>query len=433
MKRKQLPFYLGLLALVAGQQLAFAGSGKKTKEEVGHETLQQETDRIFPKLVAVRRDLHANPELAGHETRTREVIRKYLTDLGLEVDTSLYGQSIVGILKGGKKGKKIAWRADMDALAQDFPDEVPFASVMKGVQHGCGHDVHMAVGLGIAEVLARHKASVSGTVYFIFQPEEETFAGAKNMVERGLFSRIQPDEIYGLHVTALPVGQIMVKPRELFAWQGRIRVELKKELSKEETKALTGQIRGLLARAEKGGKPWELQRIGDSATGLTSPYSIFKDYLILDERFAIRQENERCTLEAGLYETDPAKLATIAPRVEQMIAAGPYKDKLVSVTYIPGNPVVLNDEQLTGNAIATLTGIYGKDLVLPDYGLVPFFNDDFAYFQQKVPGVYFFLGGSNPAKGMIAMNHAPGFKVDGECIRTGVRSFASLLLEQLKP
>ena len=106
----------------------------------------------------------------------------------------------------------------MDALSNDFPDIVDFKSKVKGVQHSCGHDIHLGIALGIAEVLAKNKHSLSGKVYFIFQPQEETFFGAKSMLNNNLLTKITPDEIYGLHVTVLPVGQIMVKPNEIFAY-----------------------------------------------------------------------------------------------------------------------------------------------------------------------------------------------------------------------
>jgi metal-dependent amidase/aminoacylase/carboxypeptidase family protein len=202
----------------------------RAQKTLTHKSINLETDNIFAKLVEIRRDFHENPELAGNEIHTEKVIEKYLLDLGLQVDTNIYGHSVVGILKGGKKGKKIAWRAEMDA--------VPTSNI-KDVQHGCGHDIHMAIALGIAEVLAKNKRSLPGTVYFIFQPEEEAMIGAKNMVDSGLFSKIHPDEIYALHVTNLQVGQIMVKPNEIFAYQRRIRVKLKSELTNEQAKDLT--------------------------------------------------------------------------------------------------------------------------------------------------------------------------------------------------
>ncbi|WP_342327740.1 M20/M25/M40 family metallo-hydrolase [Pedobacter sp. FW305-3-2-15-E-R2A2] len=402
-----------------------------SKAALTHSSIQLQTDHIFNKLVKIRRDFHENPELAGNEIRTKKVIAQYLLDLGLEVDTNIYGHGVVGILKGGRKGKKIVWRSDMDALPNDFPDEVAFKSKNKGIQHGCGHDIHMAIGLGIAEVLAKHKASLNGTAYFIFQPEEETFIGAKGMINDGLLSRIKPDEIYGLHVTALPAGQIMVKPNELFAYQKRVHIQLKDELSKEEAKALTKKIHRFLSRVTTNSKPWEIQQMIDPKIGLMNPNTIFKDYLFMDENFNIHSKNDILSLQAYLYETDSSKLKDILPKIKQVIEDSGYKNQLLSISYIQENPTVINDEKLTNIASKTLENIYGKEVIIPDYGQVPYFNDDFAYFQQKIPGVYFFLGGSNIEKGIIAMNHAPNFQFDEESIRTGVKCFSSLMLERL--
>ena len=407
-------------------------SQKKASETLTHESIKLETDKIFDKLVEVRRHFHENPELAGKEKQTQEFIKQYLLGLGIEVKTDIYGYGIVGILKGAKKGKKIAWRAEMDALPNDFPDNIDFKSKVKGVQHGCGHDIHLAIALGIADVLAKNKQSLTGTVYFIFQPEEETFIGAKNMLDNNLLSKIKPDEIYGLHVTALPVGQIMVKPNEIFAYQKRIRLKFKNELSIEKVNELEKKIRNTLSRAKTDSKPWEIQNIVDPKIGLINPNTIFKDYLIIDENFTNYSENNELFLEANLYETNSTNLNEIIPKIKQVIETSNFKDKLLSVTFVQENPTVNNDKKLTGIAIKTLDGIYGKGFVVIDYGQVPFFNDDFAFFQQKIPGVYFLLGGSNFEKGIIAMNHSPNFKVDEECIRIGVESFSSLIKERLK-
>ena len=405
---------------------------KKASENLTHESIKLETDKIFDKLVEVRRHFHENPELAGKEKQTQEFIKQYLLGLGIEVKTDIYGYGIVGILKGAKKGKKIAWRAEMDALPNDFPDNIDFKSKVKGVQHGCGHDIHLAIALGIADVLAKNKQSLTGTVYFIFQPEEETFIGAKNMLDNNLLSKIKPDEIYGLHVTALPVGQIMVKPNEIFAYQKRIRLKFKNELSIEKVNELEKKIRNTLSRAKTDSKPWEIQNIVDPKIGLINPNTIFKDYLIIDENLTNYSENNELFLEANLYETNSTNLNEIIPKIKQVIETSNFKDKLLSVTFVQENPTVNNDKKLTGIAIKTLDGIYGKGFVVIDYGQVPFFNDDFAFFQQKIPGVYFLLGGSNLEKGIIAMNHSPNFKVDEECIRIGVKSFSSLIKERLK-
>lgn len=404
---------------------------RKNSEALIHESIKIETNKIFDKLIQVRRDFHENPELAGKEKRTQDVIKKYLLDLGIQVETDVYGYGVVGILKGAKKGKKIAWRADMDALPNDFPDNVVFKSKVKGVQHGCGHDVHMAIALGIAEVLAKNKKSLHGTVYFIFQPEEETFVGAKSMIENGLLSKIKPNEIYGLHVTALPVGQIMVKPNEIFAYQKRIQIALKNNLAKDEVIGLTKKIEGSLFRTQPDSKPWELQLMVDPKVGLANPNTIFKDYLIHDN-FSNHSKNDTLFIESNIYETDLANLKNIIPIIKQTIKDNGYKDQLLSVSFIRENPTVINDPQLTSISVKILDNIYGKGYVKADYGQVPFFNDDFAYFQQKINGVYFLLGGSNFEKGIIAMNHAPNFGVDEECIRTGVKTFSSLIFESLK-
>ncbi|SHE55563.1 M20 metallopeptidase family protein [Pedobacter caeni] len=410
----------------------FVVSSSFAQEPLSHESIKLQTDRIFSNLVKIRRDLHENPELAGNEIRTQKVIAKYLLDLGLEVDTNMYGHGVVGILKGGRKGKTIAWRSDMDALPNDFADEVAFKSKNKGVQHGCGHDIHMAVGLGIAEVLVKNKASLNGTVYFIFQPEEETFIGAKAMINDGLFSKIKPDEIYGLHVSALPVGQIMVKPNEMFAYQKRVKIQLKNELSKEEAKALTKKIHSSLYRVSSSSKPWEIQLMIDPKMGLKKANTIFKDYLFMDENFSTHTKNNTLSLQAYLYETDSTKLKDLIPKIKQVVEESGYKDQLLSISFVQDNPTVINDEKLTNAASKTLQKIYGKEVMIADHGQVPYFNDDFAYFQQKIPGVYFFLGGSNPEKGIVAMNHAPNFRVDEESIRTGVQCFSSLIVERLK-
>ena len=421
-----------LIIIIACYQQKFAIGQQNKNETLTHELIKLETDKFFDKLVEVRRNFHENPELSGKEKQTQETIKQYLLGLGLEVKTDIYGYGVVGILNGGKKGKKIGWRAEMDALPNDFPDKVDFKSKVKGIQHGCGHDIHMSIALGIAEVLSKNKKSLNGTVYFIFQPKEETFIGAKGMLDSGLFTKIKPDEIYSLHVTALPVGQIMVKPNEMFAYQKRIRIKLKNELTNEQVNELTKKIYSSLSRTQKSSKPWEIQNISDPKIGLTNPNTIFKNYLITDENFTIYSKNNERILEAYLYETDSSNIKNIIPSIKQLIEANNYKSQLLSISFIQENPTIINDKKLTNITVKTLDNIYGKDLVVPVYGQVPFFNDDFSIFQQKIPGVYFFLGGSNIEKGIIAMNHAPNFKVDEESIRIGVKSFSSLIFERLK-
>ncbi|WP_338814586.1 amidohydrolase [Bernardetia sp. Wsw4-3y2] len=405
-------------------------SCKSSDEENVHQKIEHQTNEIFDSLVKIRRDFHEYPELAGNEKRTSKIIAEYLSNLGLEVKTGFAGHGVIGILRGGKEGKNIAWRADMDALPNDMLDGVPYKSKIEGVQHGCGHDVHMAIGLGIAEVLAKNKESIKGTLYFIFQPEEETFVGAKNIVDNSLFSEMNLDEIYALHVTALPVGQIMVKPNELFAYQKRIKMKFNNKFSKEDAEILYKEIRNKTMRKKDGSSPWEIPKAFDSEIGLVNPNTIFKDYLFMEENFLIDSDDESLDIQAYLYETNQSNLQNILPKIEEIIENSIYKDKFISVSYIQENPTVLNDEKLTNNAINTLTKIYGENAIVMDYGQIPYFNDDFYYYQKEISGVYFLLGGSNAEKGITAMNHAPNFRVDEECIRIAVKSFSSLILER---
>jgi metal-dependent amidase/aminoacylase/carboxypeptidase family protein len=423
-----------LLAVLVGfQPLLVNGQQKQIQTQpLTHESIGFETDKIFDKLIEHRKHLHDIPELAGKERQTQAFIKQVLLGLGLEVKTNIYGYGLVGVLHGGKKGKKIAWRADMDALPIAPSDKAEVKSNIKDARHGCGHDVHMAIALGIAEVLAKNRNALSGTVYFIFQPEEETFVGAKHMIDNGLFSKIHPDEIYGLHVTALPVGQIAVKSNEMFAYQKRIQIRLKNELTSEQSKALTRKIHSFLSRATTGTKPWEIQNAVDPKIGITNPNTVFRDYLIMDENFSSLVEKNALILEADLYETESANLQEIIPKIKRSIETSDHRNQLISVSFVQENPTVINDKKLTEIAAQTLDRIFGKGFVVTNYGQVPFFNDDFAFFQQKVPGVYFFLGGSNLEKGIVAMNHAPNFAVDEDSIRTGVKSFSSLIFERLR-
>ncbi len=403
---------------------------KPSNKKNTHQKIQNHTDQIFNSLVEVRRDFHKYPELAGNEIRTSKIITNYLLNLGLEVKTVVGGYGVIGILKGEKQGKSIAWRADMDALPHDFSDDVEFKSKVKGIQHGCGHDVHMAIGLGIAEVLSKYKSSISGTICFIFQPEEETFQGAKNMIENGLFETIDPDEIYGLHVCALPVGKIMVKPKEVFAYQKGIQISMKNEISKLEARALYEEIKNKMTRIHPESEPWNLQNAFDPKIGLSNPNTIFNDYCFMDENAVIETEGGQLHIRAYLYETSSSRIDSIIAKIEGEIKAGKHKNLFHSVAIIQDNPTVMNNEVLTNESIKAISKIYGIDLISSFYGQIPYFNDDFCYFQQKIPGVYFLLGGSNHDKGIIAMNHAPNFRVDEECIRLGVKTFSSFILER---
>jgi metal-dependent amidase/aminoacylase/carboxypeptidase family protein len=176
-----------------------------------------------------------------------------------------------------------------------------------------------------------------------------------------------------------------------------------------------------------------MQQILDPKIGLSNDKTIFQDYCFLNQPFSAYTEKEEQILATDLYETNAQKIPLIIPQIKKILAASKYASNLGAVLFIQENITVNNDPKLTGLAIQTLDQIYGKDFVVKAYGQVPFFNDDFAFYQQKIPGVYFLFGGSNFEKGWIAMNHAPNFMVDESCLLNGVKYFSSLLVERAKP
>lgn len=429
---KQIIRYIIILVLffhIANQSY---GSNKMQDSTI-HDFIQIQTNEIFNQLIEIRRDFHKHPELSGKENETQKRLIKYLSNLGLDVIIEPDGYGVVGVLKGAKEGKNIAWRADMDALPDSSPDLADFRSINNGVKHACGHDAHMTIGLGIANVLKQNRDSLEGNFYFIFQPEEETFEGAKKMIDNNFISQFNIDEIYELHVIPMQVGGVLVKPSEMYAYQKKIKIELENILTNEEILVLEEKIRKILSRNFEDNDPSKITSLLiDSNLGLTNQNSIFRDYSILQEHFNTYTHGNRMYLEFQIYETDSTRLKDIVPIIEQVIRDMNHSSKLHSVNILREPPIVINNEILTKKSIDVLNRIYGNQLVAISYGQVPYSNDDFSYFQQSIPGVYFFLGASNFEKGVIAAIHAPIFQIDEECIRIGVSTFSSLLFERAK-
>lgn len=404
-----------------------------------HQSVQSHTDQIFDSLVKIRRDFHMNPEVSGKEKRTSEEIAAYLLALGLEVKTGLGGYGVVGILNTGQPGKRIAWRADIDAMPSNMPDVVDFSSKNDGVRHICGHDVHTTIAMGIANVLANQKEKLEGTIYFIFQPEEELNRGAKEMIEDGLFNLIKPDEIYGLHVSPYPVGTIATKSANVYAHFTVVEIAYKASNNQD---TLVDFTKELLASAQTYGpdaKFWDNKSIFSPEIGVTNPNTIYKDYTALMDKlyFDVRKTKDTLKIRVLLNVSTKARLNTFLALIKNKIETSKYATELLSVQFnlqkgLPVMETPMNDEVLTNKTMKSISSIYGKQSVIPLYGVAPLqFSDDFAYFQKTVPGVYYFLGGSNSEKGIVAMPHTPNFEVDEECIKTGVNYFSSMIIERL--
>ncbi|MGD1945554.1 MAG: M20 family metallopeptidase [Croceivirga sp.] len=387
------------------------------------------SNMIFDELVAIRNDLHTHPELAGKEKRTSAIVKEYLLDLGLEVKTGIGGYGVVGILKGNKEGKKIAWRADMDAALHVFDNKL---NHKPQVAHICGHDVHTAIGLGIANVLSKCKDDISGTLYFVFQPAEESFKGAKSMIEDGLFDEIKPDEIFGLHVFPEEIGTVSSKPNELFAYQRRIKLTFDSAIDQEAfSDFFQGVLEGFI-RHKTDSEPWSLDDLTDPEAGLSNPNTIYDDYFILGSNISVLHEKNTTSFECTYYETDATKLDSISKRITDTILDSEYAEFYINTSFTADRPTVVNDPKLTNQSLTLLKNLYGEEKVNRFYGQVPYSNEDFIYYQYEVPGVMFLLGASNKEKDIYAMPHTSAFEVDEEVIKIGVNYFSTFLAEKIK-
>lgn len=397
-----------------------------------HTDIQLRAAEIFDDLVLVRRDFHMHPELSGQEKRTSDKIAQYLTDLGLEVKTNIGGFGVVGILRGAKEGKKIAWRADIDALPINAENVVDFKSKNTGVGHLCGHDVHTTIALGIANVLAGLKEGLKGTIYFVFQPSEENLQGAKAMMDDGLFEIINPDEMYALHVTPFPAGLIATKSDELFADFKKLKITFKK--TKRDTALLDFAKRQIqnLQTVEPDSKFWDKRNVGDPEIGIAGSNSIYKNYTIISGDIEVEEDTENIYLHTFISTSNKAQRDRIVPYIRSQFNNSEFSDELLNVEYLSQTPTLLNDEKLSRESLESLASIYGTERIIQLTGVVADGrSDDFALFQDRVPTVYFFLGGSDFEKGIISQPHSPGFMVDEKCIGTGVEFFSSLIIERL--
>jgi amidohydrolase len=392
------------------------------------------------KVVAWRRDLHEHPELGNEENRTAALIAAQLKSLGLEVQTGVARTGVVGILKGGKPGPVVALRADMDGLPITEAPGLAFASVAKstylgqpvGVMHACGHDTHVAMLLGTAEVLSQIKKDLPGTVKFIFQPAEEgslpgTVGGAKLMVQEGVLENPKVDAIFGLHIWAsAPVGQLQYRPRGEMASSDRFTIKV-------------------IGKGAHGAKPWSsIDPVVTAAQIITGLQNIVARQIDLTQDAAVVTVG---TVQAGVrYNIIPpdatlsGTIRAFSPETQQRIwadirrtAAGiaAANGATAEVTIEAYVPVTFNDPALTARMLPTLQAVAGTQNVVEIKAVTG--AEDFACYQEKVPGLFVFLGGTTPGSdfSQVADHHTAGFKVDESAFPLGVKTLATLAVDYL--
>ena len=405
--------------------------------------LNQAADNIESKVIAWRRDFHEHPELGNNEIRTAAIIAKHLQSLGMEVKTGVAKTGVVGVLKGGKSGPVVALRADIDALPVTERGNLPFASKVRanyngqevGVMHACGHDSHTAMLMGVAEVLSGMKADLKGTVKFIFQPAEEGSApgvevGAELMVKEGVLENPKVDVIFGLHIWAqTEAGKITYRPGGMMAGVNDMQIVVK-------------------GRQAHGAAPWaSVDPIVVSAQIINSLQTIISRNLNITENAGvvtigsihsgvrsniIPEQAEMLGTIRALSVADEKmlieRIKTIATKTAE--AAGATAE--VKIPYSNHYPVTFNNLALTEKMLPSLVKTAGAgnvNVIPPITGA-----EDFSFFQEKVPGLFFFLGGM-PKGGdpkTAPSHHTPDFFIDESAFKLGVKALAGLTLDYME-
>jgi len=399
-------------------------------------------DALKDQVIAWRRDFHEHPELGNHEVRTSAIIAKHLQSLGIEVQTGIATTGVVGILKGGKPGPVVALRADMDGLPVVERTPVPFASKVKtiyngqevGAMHACGHDSHMAILMGVAQVLSGMKSQLHGTVKFIFQPAEEGVepgqkGGAEEMVKQGVLENPKVDVVFGLHINSqTEVGKITYRPGGTMAGVNDMQIIVK-------------------GRSAHGAYPWSsVDPIVVSAEIINNLQTIVSRNINITENPAVvtigaikggNRSNiipESVEMLGTLRSLTAADEKMLIERVKQIAtktAEAQGATAEVKIPYSSHYPVTYNDPALTQQMLPSLKRTAGAENVLlrpPVTGA-----EDFSFYQEKVPGMFIFLGGmpkgADPLK--APSHHTPDFYIDESGFTLGVKALCNLTLDYM--
>jgi len=402
----------------------------------------QSADKIESKVIAWRRDFHEHPELGNSEKRTAAIVAKHLQSLGIETKTGVAKTGVVGILKGGKPGPVIALRADMDGLPVTERVPVPFASKVKtqyngqevGVMHACGHDSHVAILMGVAEILSSMKNDLAGTVKFIFQPAEEGAphgeeGGAELMVKEGVMENPKVDVVFGLHINSqTEVGKITYRPGGTMAGVNDMKITVK-------------------GKQAHGAYPWSsIDPIVVSAQIINNLQTIVSRNLNVTENAGVvtigsihggNRSNiipEQVEMLGTIRALSAEDEKMLIERIRQIVtktaeANGATAD--VKIPYSSHYPVTFNDVALTEKMLPSLRATAGTENVLLKAAVTG--AEDFSFFQQKAPGLFFFLGGMPKGKDpkTAPSHHTPDFYLDESGFKLGVKALTNLVLDYM--
>jgi amidohydrolase len=391
------------------------------------EAIKREAEAMMPQLVEWRRDFHRHPELGFQEVRTAGVVADHLRQLGMEVSTGFGKTGVVGVIEGEQSSDAsptVLLRFDMDALPIHEATGLPFASANEGVMHACAHDGHMAIGMGVAQLLTKQRHALSGRVMLVFQPAEETTTGAKAMITDGVLTPLNPKAAFGLHLwSRLPLNQVIVQPGALWASAGRF----------------TLTIHG---RGGHGAAPHEtvdatlvashvvvaLQSI--VARNVDPAQSAVVSIGILESGEAWNIISAQAKLVGTIRSFDDAVHALLIRRIGE-IAEGICAAFGASCTLEVSAPVPAT---INSEAGAALMREVAEQVVGPAQvaQIEPMMiGEDMAEFLKRAPGCYILIGASDPAGPLHSPHHSPTFDFDERTLPTGVAMMAGAAIAYL--
>ena len=400
--------------------------------------LEKQYIEIERKVIKWRRDFHQNPELSNREFKTSEKIAKHLKSLGLEVQTHVAHTGVVAILKGNSSEKVIALRADIDALPVTERNDLPFKSIVEteflgtktGVAHACGHDAHTAILMGVAEILSKNKDKINGTVKFIFQPAEEgpppgEEGGSKLMIKEGVLENPKVDAIFGLHIrSGVDVGQIHYKPGGAMAAVERFTINVKGKQTHGSEPWLGVDPILISAKIIDG-----LQTIISRESELINEAAVISVGKITSGvRFNIIPESAE--LIGTVRTLDPKMKMHIMKRMQDMTEtiAKAYGGE-ASIIFENFTAVTYNNHELVSKMLPSLKLATGKDNVTQIKAET--IGEDFSFYQEKIPGFYFYLGGKPKNNNKPPLHHTPDFLIDESGLLLGVKAFTQITFDFL--
>jgi amidohydrolase len=425
-----------MIARSMGAAIALALAAHAARAQTDDARIRAAVDRVTPQIVELRHQIHQNPELGNREFHTAELVASHLRALGFEVRTGVAHTGVIGILRGDRPGPVVAVRADMDALPVTEDTDLPFKSTVRatylgqevGVAHACGHDVHTAVQLGVASVLASMRAELPGTVIFVFQPAEEGAppgerGGAELMLEEGAFSSPRPSAVFGLHARAnLNVGRVGFTPGPALAAANGWRAVVH---GRQSHGAVPQQSIDPIVMASQ--IVMALQTIRSRTLSPFTPSVVTVGIIRGGERLNIIPAD--VAMQGTIRSYDTAVQDTIMRRMREIFdgiaRAGGGSFEL---EFDHGVPVTVNDTALGARMWPTLERVVGRDNVdrLEPWSA----SEDFSYFANTVPGFFFSLGTQKPGT-VSGGHHTPTFRADDGGVPVGMRVMTALLLGYL--